>query len=131
MKSKVAYHIVRVILGLAWVFFGIGKFLPMNNAALAQPAMDFFAAMIATGYFMPFLGVAEILVGLLLLANRWVPLSMMIVSPIMLNIILFNLFLAPSLFGAIIMIVFVTLQVYIMCHTWGAYKPLLQSHYHN
>jgi hypothetical protein len=76
-------------------------------------------------------GVAEVLVGLLLLANRWIPLSMMILAPVMLNVILFNIFLAPSLVGAIMLIVLLALQVYVMRHTWGAYKPLLQSHYHN
>ena len=128
MKSKIGYTIVRIILGLAWIFFGVVKFHPIGPAAaMPQPALDFLGAMFASGYFIPFLGICEILVGVMLLANLAIPLAMMILSPIMLNVILFNAFLAPSISGLIMLLILTVLQVYIMYYTWSAYKPLFSK----
>ncbi len=127
MRSKLAYTITRIVLGLAFLFFGAVKFFPMETPELPQPAMNFMLAMGATGYMIPMIGIAEILVGLLLLINIWVPFSMMVLSPIMLNIALFNIFLGPSIPGALFVGVPILLQVYIMYYTWNAYKPLFSK----
>ncbi|MEK6858525.1 MAG: DoxX protein [Nanoarchaeota archaeon] len=124
MKGKLAYTIVRVIFGLAWIFYGAVKFFPMPAPELPAAAVAFLGALGATGYMIPFLGIAELAIGLMLVFNRWVPLSMMILSPIMLNIVLFNLFLSLSLSSAIMLLILVLMQVYIMYCTWDAYKPL-------
>lgn len=117
---------MRIVLGLAWIFFGISKFLPMaNSPALPGPAMAFLGAMAATSYFIPFVGICEILVGVLLVTNWWVPLAMMILSPLMVNVILFNAFLAPSAMGLVMLFVLTALQLYVMRCTWSAYRPLL------
>ena len=124
MKNKLAYTIVRILLGLSFIFFGATKFYPLPSAPLAQPAADFLTAMANTAYFIPFIGIAELLVGILLLFNIWVPFSMTILSALMINVILFNAFLAPSVSGFIMLVILVVLQVYIMFCTWHAYKPL-------
>ena len=125
MKNRLAYTIVRVLLGLSFIFFGATKFYQVGSApVLAQPAMDFLSAMTNTGYFIPFVGIAELLVGIFLLANFWVPFAMMILSPIMANVVLFNIFLAPSMGGTIMLIILVGLQAYVMYCTWSHYKPL-------
>lgn len=125
--AKKAYTIIRILLGLSWIFFGGSKFLPSQEVVLPQPALDFLNAMGATGYMIAFIGIAELLVGLSLLTNRWVPLSTFIWAPVMLNVILFNIFLAPSITGAIMLLVLVSLHSYIIKSTWNSYKPLLKS----
>ncbi|MGV8142176.1 MAG: DoxX protein [Candidatus Pacearchaeota archaeon] len=127
MAKKVAYTIVRILLGLSWIFFGAGKFLPAQEVVLPGPALDFLGAMGATGYMIPFVGIAELLVGLMLLTNRWVPLSTVIWAPVMLNVILFNIFLAPSISGAVMLLILTILHIYIIKATWNSYKPLLKS----
>lgn len=124
MKGKLAYTIIRIILGLAWLFFGVTKFITLPAPILPGPAQAFLSAMTATGYFIPFVGISETVVGLLLLANFWVPLAMMIVSPILLNVILFNMFLGPTIGGMFMLLVLLGLQVYVMYFTWTHYKPL-------
>lgn len=127
MKSTKTYTIIRVLLGIAWIFFGIEKFFPPSNPPIMpQPAMDFLASMVATGYFIPLLGLTELLVGLLLLFNKLVPLAMVILAPIMLNIILFNVFLAPSVPGIIMITVLLLLQGYIVAKNWDSYKNLFR-----
>lgn len=124
MKNKMAYTIVRVLLGLAWIFYGVTKFLALPAPALPDAASAFLGAMAATGYFIPVIGIFELAAGLMLLFNRWVPFSMMILSAVMIHVILFNLFLAFSGVGMIMLLVLTVMQVYIMYCTWGAYKPL-------
>lgn len=127
MKSRIMYTIARIILGLGFIFFGGSKFFPMSSPGLPGQAMDFLNAMGATGYFIPFVGLAELIVGILLLANVWVPLALMILAPIMLNVILFNLFLAPSLGGAFMLLIIVAIEGYLMYCTWEHYKPLFTA----
>jgi len=125
MRNKLAYKIIRILLGVGFVLFGALKFFPSSSsAALPAPAMDFMTAMASTGYFIPFLGLSEVLVGVLLIFNLWVPLSMIILAPIMLNIILFNLFLGPSLMGFIIVGLLLLLQMYVVYYSWDKYKSL-------
>src|SRR3989338_5375197 len=108
MKNKLAYTIVRILLGALFLFSGIVKIFPFMPAGeLPAKAMSFYTAMMNTGYFMQFLGLSEIVVGILLLANWWIPLAMMILSPIMLNIVLFSSFLAFNQGGMVFMAVLV------------------------
>jgi hypothetical protein len=58
--------------------------------------MAFFGALLATGYMLPLVMGTQLLVGLLLLSNRWVPLALAIIAPIIVNIFAFHLALAPS-----------------------------------
>lgn len=87
----------RGLLGLALVVFGLNGFLnflpapPMEGAAAT-----FMGGLGATGYFFPMLKSLEILIGLSLLANRFVPLALTVLAPISVNIVAFHLFLAPE-----------------------------------
>lgn len=88
---------VRVLLGLTFFVFGLNGFLHF----LPQPPMPAAAGAFAGGlasapYFFPLLKGIEVFVGALLLANRFVPLALTVVAPIILNIVAFHVFLAPS-----------------------------------
>ncbi len=59
-------------------------------------AVNFLDALAQTGYFMPFLKLLELTGGLMLLSGRFVPLGLLVLGPIILNIFLFHVFLAPG-----------------------------------
>lgn len=93
---KYAVLIVRVLLGLAFVFFGSNIILhlmpmqaPAGNAGLFMQAVG------TTGY-MKVIGLLQIVGGVLLLVGRFVPLGLTLLTPIVVNILLFHLFLEPS-----------------------------------
>lgn len=93
---KYAILITRILLGLAFVFFGsniILHFLPMQ--AMAGNAGLFMAAIGGTGY-MKVVGLIQIIGGVLLLVGRFVPLGLTLLGPVVFNVLLFHLFLAPS-----------------------------------
>src|SRR5690242_17046592 len=88
---------VRNLLGLTFFVFGLNGFLHF----LPQPPMPaaagaFLGGLASAAYFFPLLKGIEVTVGALLLANRLVPLALTLVAPIIVNIVAFHVFLAPS-----------------------------------
>jgi uncharacterized membrane protein YphA (DoxX/SURF4 family) len=88
---------VRLLLGIIFILtgingyfslFGLDPFLPTSPAA-----QDFFYG---TGYLLPLLKSVELICGLLLFFNRWVPLALLTLAPVVVNILLFHLTLDPA-----------------------------------
>ncbi|HKP94034.1 MAG TPA: hypothetical protein VJS88_09075 [Chthoniobacterales bacterium] len=94
---KYVIVIVRVLLGLMFVVFGSNaflKFMPMPE--LHGQAGAFITALISSGY-MYVIAVLQVLGGLcLLLGARFVPLGLTLLGPVIVNIVLYHLFLEPS-----------------------------------
>jgi uncharacterized membrane protein YphA (DoxX/SURF4 family) len=85
------YHFARIVFGGWWLYSGAMPFIdpswqPMGNE---QPAIDFTRAMIASGL-MVWVKVAEIVFGLLILANRLMPLTAIAIIPINCVILYWN-----------------------------------------
>ncbi len=96
MKAKIDLG-ARIILGLLFVVFGLNGFL--NFIPMPPPPenmMKFAMALMETGFFMQFVKGCEVICGVLLLANIFVPLSLLILAPICINIFLIHAFLAPE-----------------------------------
>lgn len=85
------YHISRVVFGAWWLFSGLWHFFwpeiqPLGNE---QPAIDFTLALMASGLF-DWIKAVEVLVGISLLANRLMPLTILAVIPINAVIVYWN-----------------------------------------
>ncbi len=94
---KYATLTVRILLGLIFTIFGLNgffQFLPMPP--LPEESMKFMGGLMAAPYFFPVLKTTEVVSGLLLLSGLYVPLALTVLAPIVLNIFLFHLFLAPG-----------------------------------
>jgi hypothetical protein len=89
------------------------------------PGGAFIGALVATGYMMPFVKAVEVLAGLLLLANRFVPLALVALTPIVLNIVAFHVFLAPD--GMVMAIVLLAFQGYLGWSYRRAFHPMLAA----
>lgn len=88
----------RFTLGAIFFVFGLNGFIGFLPAPpLEGPAATFIGGLAASGYMFPWIKGTEVLVGLSLLTNRFVPLALVILAPISLNILLFHAILAPSL----------------------------------
>ena len=119
----------RVLLGLVFFTFGLDGFLhfvPQPDPSTLPPGCVAFAgALMATGYMFPLIKGTEVLVGALLLANRFVPLALVILAPVLVNIVLFNVFLTPSGIGLVA--VLVALQLFLAWTKRNAYRPILTA----
>jgi len=119
----------RIILGLILVVFGLNKFFWfMPEFELTGQADVFFSALHSSGYMFPIIGAVEVFAGLTLLANRFIPLGLILQAPITVNFIAFHLFLdfTPNIGAGILVLI---LQVYLMFAHFEAFRPLLQAHH--
>ena len=89
--------IVRVLLGLVFAVFGSNAFLHFIPMPPMQgPAGAFLGALISSGYIYP-IALLQVVGGLLLLLGaRFVPLGLTLLGPVIVNIVLYHIFLDPS-----------------------------------
>ena len=94
---KVLTIIVRILLGLIFVFFGANGFLhflpmpPLPQGVTGEFLHSFFAS----GY-VYVISAFQVIGGLLLLIGRFVPLGLTILAAIIVNIWAFHLLMAPE-----------------------------------
>jgi hypothetical protein len=118
----------RVLLGLPMAVFGTNAFLnfiPPPATPLPESAMAFSVALVATGYMMPLIGVTQLLAGVLLVVNRFVPLALVLLAPFLVNAVAFHVFLEPSGRGPVA--VFAALELIMLWWHRRAFRPLLQA----
>jgi uncharacterized membrane protein YphA (DoxX/SURF4 family) len=118
--------IARILLGLAFLIFGLNGFLnfiPPPPTGIPQGAMEFGAAMMKTGYLLQLVKGTEVLAAVLLLLNRFVPLALILLAPVLVNIIAFHAFLAPS--GVTVPVVLLILELYLAWTYRHLFRPIL------
>lgn len=93
MKQKLQLG-ARLLLGLGFFIFGINGFLQfMPTPPVTAEAGALLGAFAKTGYFFPMVKIIEIIVGVLLLANLFAPLAVVLITPILIGITTIHLFL--------------------------------------
>ena len=101
--SPIVRHIAtvaRLLMGLEFFVFGLNGFFHfLPQPPLPEAPAAFFGAIIKTGYLFQLIMGTQLLTGILLLINRFVPLALALIAPVIVNIILFHLFLAPAGIG--------------------------------
>jgi hypothetical protein len=126
MKTK-TIHASRILLGLIFTVFGLNGFFHfLPQPPMSGPPAAFAGALFASGYFFPLLKGTEVISGALLLSGRLVPLALTVLAPVIVNIVAFHAFLAPS--GLALPIVVVALEVFLAWSYRGAFRSVLQVH---
>jgi putative oxidoreductase len=124
MKSKVILG-ARILLGLIFFVFGLNGFFHfLPQPQISGPPAEFGAALFATGYMFPLLKGTEVIASVLLLSGRLVPLALTVLAPVVVNIVAFHLFLAPS--GLVLPLVIVALGVFLAWSYRSAFSGVLQ-----
>jgi putative oxidoreductase len=123
---KIAMIIVRTLMGLLFIFgavvFLFNLFTP---PPMEGPLKTFNEGLAATGYFFTFLKITELVCGILLVVGRFVPLALVILSPIILNILMVHLFLDRS--GLPVAIFLVLANIFIAYYYRDRFEPLLRA----
>jgi putative oxidoreductase len=93
---KYATIAIRSLLGLIFVVFGANYFFKfLEIPKMEGPPAEFMGAMYVTGY-LAVVKVLEIIGGALTLSGRYTPLGLLILGPIIVNIVLFDIFMAKA-----------------------------------
>src|SRR5947209_12445553 len=93
---KILTIIARSLLGLIFVVFGLNAFLQFIPMPPPQGlAGDFMKALFMSHYFYV-VALLQIVGGALLLIGRYVPLGLTLLGPVIVNILLFHVFMDPS-----------------------------------
>ncbi len=117
--------LARVLLGLIFAVFGVvGLFELGPQPEMSEEAGAFMGAMMDTGYLWPVIKVTEIVCGVLLILGIFVPLALVGLAPVVLNILLFHIFLAPE--GVAIGIAAVVLGLYVAHQHRDSFSAVLQ-----
>ena len=96
MKALVT--IVRVLLGLAFVFFGVNAFHPlMKQPPPPSGAAGDFIKALASGHYFHVIAACQIIGGFFcLISSRLVPVGLLFLGPVIVNILCYHLFLMPQ-----------------------------------
>ncbi len=93
---RIAAMVARYLLGVIFLVFGLNgflHFLPMPMPA--GTAGEFMVVMFSTHY-MSFVYAVQLIAAILFLANRYVPLALTIIAPVIVNILVFHILMQPA-----------------------------------
>jgi uncharacterized membrane protein YphA (DoxX/SURF4 family) len=123
---KIAGIIARVLLGLAFVVFGLNIFLMFMKPPPQPPglAADFANALMSSR-FMCVVGALQVFGGLLLLTGRFVPLGLTLLGPVIVNILLFHIFLEPK--GLPVAVVVSVLSLIVLWNHRSSFAGLVKA----
>lgn len=124
---RIVSTIARYLEGVIFLVFGLNgflRFIPMPPPT--GVAAQFMGALFVSHYLMIIFGF-QVIAGLLLLANRYVPLALAVLAAVIVNILSFHALMAP---GGLPLAFFVTLLwVLIFVDVRRAFAPLFQARF--
>ena len=110
---RIVTLIARLLLGLAFVVFGLNGFL--NFLSMGPPptglAGQFMGALFQSHYYWV-IAALQVIGGVLLLIGRYVPLGLVLLGPIIVNILLYHIFLNPAGMGMALVVTVLWLIVF-------------------
>jgi hypothetical protein len=93
---RIAGLIARYLLGLTFTVFGANGFLHFIPMPLPPGVAGQFMSALFVSHVLVVVYLLELIPGILLLVGRYVPLALVLVGPVIVNIVLFHAFMAPS-----------------------------------
>jgi len=117
----------RIFLGFIFFASGLNGFFQFVAPPPMQgKAATFIEGLVASGYVFPVLFAIYIIAGGALLANRFVPLALVLLAPAIVNIFAVHVRLAPH--GMPVALVVVALEIFLVWRYREAYRPLFHAY---
>jgi len=92
---KIGVIIARILLGFIFVFFGSNGFLQFLKAPLPEGLAGQFLSVFFQSHWLLAVSAVQLVGGLLLLVNRYVPLALTLLGSVIVNIILYHALINP------------------------------------
>jgi putative oxidoreductase len=125
MQKKI-YTVIRYLFGLGMTLFGLANLfqsLPLHSfPGSAGILMQAFAD---SGYILPAVGFTQLVLGIALISNRFIPLALVFFAPVVVNVVLFHVFMDMASIAMALPVVAVT--TYLFMYNKSAFINLLKS----
>jgi len=122
---KIAVVIVRVLLGLVFLVFGLNDFIHFIPMTPLPGDAGVMTVLMYTHGWLTFHGVLYVIAGVLLLSGWYVPVGLTILGPIIVNILVFHLTLMPQ--GIALGLVAAALEVFLIWAYWPAFRGIFTA----
>src|SRR5438309_1431677 len=93
---KIIAIIARFLLGFIFLVFALNGFLHFIPASLPSGTAGQFVGALFVSHYLVVVFLLQIVSAILLLINRYVPLALTVLAPIIVNILLIHILMAPS-----------------------------------
>jgi putative oxidoreductase len=93
---KIVAIIARILLGLIFLVFGLNGFLNFIHGPMPGGLAGTFMGAFVASHFVYFVAIVQVISGALLLVNRFVPLALALLAPVLYNILVFHITMQPS-----------------------------------
>jgi glucose dehydrogenase len=93
---KVTSTIARYLMGVIFLVFGLNGFLHFIPMPLPPGVAGQFFMALGVSHYFAVVFLLQLVAGVLLLAGRYLPLALTIIAPVVVNILCYHVFMAPS-----------------------------------
>jgi|ERR1700734_2852607 putative oxidoreductase len=119
---KIAVVIARILLGIPFLVFGFNYFFHFLPMPPPPGDAGVLMGILYSHGWLVFHGVLYVIAGLLLIVGRYVPVALVILGPILVNILLFHVTLAPSGFAP--GVICALLELFLIWAYWPAFRGI-------
>jgi hypothetical protein len=121
---KITSVIARYLLGFIFLVFGLNGFLHFIPAEMPTGTAGQFVGALFVSNYLVAVFLVQLIGAILLLANRYVPLALTLLAPVIVNILLFHVLMAPA--GLVLALVVTVLWVLVFLSVRSAFRGLWQ-----
>ena len=122
---KITSVIGRYLLGFIFLVFGLNGFLHFLPAQMPSGIAGQFIGALFVSNYLVVVFLVQLIGAVLLLVNRYVPLALTLLAPIIVNILLFHALMAPA--GLVLALVVTVLWGLVFLSVRSAFAGLFQQ----
>jgi len=122
---KTTAIIARLLLGLTFLVFGLNGFLHFLSMPAPTGVAGQFMGALFVSHYLAVIFLIQLVAAILLLVNRYVPLALTLLAPVIFNILLFHILMAPS--GLPLALVVTVLWIVVFVTVQSAFRTLWQA----
>ena len=124
---KTASTIARYLAGVIFLVFGLNGFLHFIPLPPPSGVAGQFMGALFVSHYLTLIFALQVIGGVLLLANRYVPLALAILAPVIVNILSFHALMAPS--GLPLALFVTVLWALVFVHVRTAFATLFHARF--
>ena len=124
---KTVSTVARYLAGLIFLVFGLNGFLHFIPLPPPSGVAGQFMGALFVSHYLTLIFALQVIGAVLLLANRYVPLALAILAPVIVNILSFHVLMAPS--GLPLALFVTVLWALVFVDVRSAFAPLFQARF--